>query len=350
MLSVTLSDCQNALTWPALWAGTKVKNDAEKYWASVRAKLQKAPEKWAFWLKWYEAILEGRPLPWDLSFAIATELTEADWEAGPEHVQGRIKEIEQEFLQRQLPVAETVEFNDETQKFHAVPIPIENAGFISTLMQRTADAVDDVLGAKNGLREESHEVRKLRRTHARYGNDPQRMEMDYTSVATSLRRQIRETGELPDSEDNLALLEALEEGALGLRAHHPKIAANRETLARQKFRNLKPEHIALLEESLPVLVGISEGQMAEDFANDIPRLINDAITPLPSGAPPLPGADETTRIFSRVSKMQAHFDRFTEKMARAFDSNTFKTARLGFTISGMFAALIGLATWLLSVI
>lgn len=67
----------------------------------MRLHLLAAPEKWTFWLEWYEAILEGRPLPWELSYAIATELEDSDWEAGPEHVQGRIEEIRARYELRQ---------------------------------------------------------------------------------------------------------------------------------------------------------------------------------------------------------------------------------------------------------
>jgi hypothetical protein len=43
--------------------------------------------------------------------------------------------------------------------------------------------------------------------------------------------------------------------------------------------------------------------LAEDWDHDIPQLVNDATLPLPSGAPPLPDADEATRIFSRAAKI-----------------------------------------------
>lgn len=62
-------------------------------WNRLRAHLSADPETWGFWLEWYEAILDGNPLPWELSFRIATTLTDADWDAGPAHVAGRIEEI-----------------------------------------------------------------------------------------------------------------------------------------------------------------------------------------------------------------------------------------------------------------
>ncbi len=151
------------------------------------------------------------------------------------------------------------------------------------------------------MNQTSREVRVLERTVARYGNDPQRVEMDFTSVALGLRRQINETQELPASEDNLGLLEALEDGARGLRATHPEVAANRAILAAQVWREIGAEDKARLAEALPLLEAISEGKLAEDFAADIPALINDAILPAANFAPRLPGAQ--VRLFNRVSKM-----------------------------------------------
>lgn len=68
--------------------------------------------------------------------------------------------------------------------------------------------------------------------------------------------------------------------------------------------------------------------MADDFDADIPALINDALSPLPDGAPPLPGADPAIRVFSRVVRMS----QLTRAGADIFDSPAVKTLRLaGFT-------------------
>lgn len=292
-----------------------------------------------FWRDWYWGIISGDPLNWELQRKVA-EIPDDFWETGPEAVAQRIEEIKADFLADKAPLAEAVELNPETGRFRVVPIQVQNPALLGAMIARTEDAIEDALHGPNGLREDSHEVRKLNRTHTRYANDPQRVEMDYTSVAVSLRRQIRETGELADSEDNLALLEAVEEGALAIRAQHPEVAENRNIIAAQKLRELAPENIELLEDALPLLEEISEGAMREDFAKDIPKLINDATLPLPTGAPPLPGADEATRIFSRVAKMSKLYRAMYEQGADIFDSKQFKTVRLGLTVGGALTALI----------
>lgn len=255
---------------------------------------------WQFWADWYQGFVDSSPIDWELQRRVAL-IPNDDWAMGPEHIALKIKEIQAAYLAEKAPLAETVEINPATGNFRAVPIPVQNAPLIGTLLARVRDAVEDALQGKNGLNQTSREVRVLERTVARYGNDPQRVEMDFTSVALGLRRQINETQELPASEDNLGLLEALEDGARGLRATHPEVAANRAILAAQVWREIGAEDKARLAEALPLLEAISEGKLAEDFAADIPALINDAILPAANFAPRLPGAQ--VRLFNRVSKM-----------------------------------------------
>jgi len=112
---------------------------------------------------------------------------------------------------------------------------------------------------------------------------------------------------------------------------------------------MRQDGIDLLEDALPLLIDLSEGVMQEDFARDIPKLINDATLPVPSGAPPLPGMDETTRIFNRVSRIKLLWDNLTTKGGTAFDSKEFKTVRLVLTVTTALSGLIKLGRSLIGV-
>lgn len=278
---------------------------------------------WAFWAEWYQGMLTGTPMDWVFQRRVAL-IPDKDWDKGPAHIAGVIKSIEAAFLAEKLPLAETLSFNPETGKFRVQPIPLHNQPFIGTLIARVDDALEDCLLSNNGLLERDRETRVLQRVSTRFGNDPQRIEMDYTSVAVSLRRKIAPDGELAESDDNLALLEAVEDGVKGIRANHPDVANNRAMLAAQALRDAEPEEKELLEEASPTLIDLSEEALADDFATDIPVLINDALLPLSDGAPRLPGADPGVRVFNRVSKMALLY----EKGAEAFDSPQIKTIRL----------------------
>ncbi|WP_374015565.1 hypothetical protein [Phaeobacter sp. A36a-5a] len=288
------------------------------------------------WREWYKGFLDGKPLDWDLQRRVAL-IDDAIWDAGPEAVAAEIERIKAEFLAEKLPLAETIELNPETGKFRAVPIPVENASYMSALLSQIGDALEDCLGGHNGLSERSGDVKKLNRVLTKYRDDPQNAELTLTTVAGSLRRQLIETRELPPNEDNHALLHTVEEGVRGIRVNHSEVAANREQLGRQAFKTLAAEEKQVLEEALPILTAISEAELAEDFAQDIPELINDATLPLANGAPPLPGADAATRVFSRVSKMallKDQYDTVTRKGAEWFDSDTRKTVQLAGLVGG----------------
>lgn len=291
---------------------------------------------WKFWEEWHRAFWESKPLSSSLQSEVA-RIADPIWEAGPGAVAAEIERIKAEMLSEKLPMAETIELNPETGQFRAVPIPVENAPYMSALLSQISDALEDSLGGHNGLSERSGDTKKLNRVLTKYKDDPQNAELTLTRVAGSLRAQLHDSRELPDNEDNLALLNAVEEGVRGIRANHPEVAANREQLAQQAFKALAPEDKQVLEEALPVLTAISEPELAEDFAQDIPELINDARLPLPDGAPPLPGADAATRVFSRVSKMallQEQYSKLTRKGAEWFDSDTRKTVQLAGLVGG----------------
>lgn len=301
--------------------------------------------KWKFWTEWYLAVWEGQFQNWELAFEVVN-IEDEVWDQGPQAVAKEIERIQAEHFTKAHPLAETIDINPDTGRFFSTPVPVQNTPLIGALLSQVQDSLEDATLGSNGLNEASRETRVLTRTLTRYANDPQRIEMDFTSVAVGLRRQIHDTGELPNSEDNLALLTSVEDGVRGIRAAHPDVAENRLILAQQSMRELPQDKIELLEDALPMLVAMSEDAMAEDFAADIPSLINDALLPLPNGAPPLAGADVSTRIFTRVSHMRLMYDQFVDAGSKAFDSKTFKTARFGFTVTAMLSGLVSLA-WLL---
>ncbi len=291
------------------------------------------PVDWSFWINWYQDALEGREPDWDMLAEIAL-FPDEDWEKGPERVNFLIGEMQAKYLSARAPLAERVEFNLQSASFYTTPQQPKKPDLLAATLSQVADAIEDALAdAGNGLRKESREVRVLNRTLQRYSNDPQRIEMDFTSVAIGLRRQIRETKELPESEGNLALLNAVEEGARAIRATHPDVAENRMILAGQALRELPEEDITVLGEAKEVLVAISEGAMAEDFAEDIPQLINDALLPLPNGAPPLPAVDPAVRMFGRVSRMAMMMQKSGEIVEAIHNSRGYKA--LGIVARGV---------------
>lgn len=308
---------------------------------SVTEAFYQSRPTWSFWREWYQGFLDGKPLDWELQRRVAL-IPDEDWEQGPEHIARKIEEIQAEWLSEQAPSAEKIEFDEATQKFHVIPLEIAKPDLLGATLSQIEDALDDVLACpSNGLHDGSKAVRVLRRTLTKYGNNPQQIEMGLVTAHTAITRQFL-ADEMPQSEENLALRDAIEDGARGIRATHPEVAENRKILQDQALREMSSEDLDLLEDAKPLLEAWSSDDLAEGWAHDIPQLINDATTPLPSGAPPLPGAEEATRIFSRAAKMKLSYDAIVSKGASAFDSKAMKTVRLGLTLGGVLSALVGM--------
>ncbi len=290
---------------------------------------------WSFWIEWYERILNGDPMDWRLIFRIATEVTEEEWEAGQGVVAKRIREVQADFLaDTALPQAEKIRFDPSSGKFTVEPIEIAKPDLLAATLTEVEDALEDSLASlSNGLGEGSKVVRVVRRTIGKYGNNPQQIEMGFVSAHASLTRQML-VDELPNSEENLSLQSALEDAVVGLRATHPEIAENRKILNRQRFAEMTPEQGKILEDALPVLRAISDDDLGDDWANDIPELLNTSMGPLPTGAPALPGADVATRIFSRAAKTSILM-RMDAVVRRIDDSSPFKAARIIAVLDGL---------------
>ena len=87
-----------------LWAAAPLPA-IEENWLKARASFAEDPGKaWAFWTRWWDAVLAGAPLDWALQHDIAL-IPDAVWQAGPGPVAEAIAGIEERFdLRAQVAV------------------------------------------------------------------------------------------------------------------------------------------------------------------------------------------------------------------------------------------------------
>ncbi len=294
-------------------------------WDDVKSTLGTAAKDWQFWIDWYESMLHGAPQNIDMLEEIAL-IDDAVWKDGLEAVNAAIAGIQGKYLSQKAPLAERLEFDHERGQFYATPIAVQKPELLSVLLSRVEDSLEDALHA-NGLTPESNEVRVIKRTLAKYRDDPQRIEMDFTDSVVSLRAEI-DKGWLQDTAVNGALIRSLEEGVRGVRELHPEVAENRMILAAAKLRELPEAGKAVLAKVKDVLVAVSHGAMADDFAADIPELVNDALWPLPDGAPRLPAAGPAVRVFGRVSRMQLSIKKYPEILTKIEKSPSYRSLKI----------------------
>lgn len=106
-------DAHTPENWKRLWADGSWPNSLKKNWDALKRVMEKDSADWSFWIEWYEAILQGNPLPWELTQRIALEVNEKEWDAGPQRVAERIASFRAQYdlmqaaidVERQLAVA-----------------------------------------------------------------------------------------------------------------------------------------------------------------------------------------------------------------------------------------------------
>ncbi|MDW3183189.1 hypothetical protein [Roseobacter sp.] len=92
-LAAAVYDVNNPRAWLPLWPDNSPPAPLVQGWVLLKGQWEADPADWSFWVEWYEAILNGAPLPWDLTHRIALEITDAEWDEGQTTVARRISEI-----------------------------------------------------------------------------------------------------------------------------------------------------------------------------------------------------------------------------------------------------------------
>lgn len=184
-------------------------------------------------------------------------------------------------------------------------------------------------------------------TGLHWGADPQRVEMDFTTVHKSVSVQIG-TGELPHSDENSALLSALQEGAQGIRATDPEVEENRRILQEQAMRELSPEARIQVAEAAPLLLAITSGDLQQQMSEDAHFLENQ----MQVGRPLLPGViradaiisgkDEAVRVFGRSARILIALRKSPELVDKIHNSTGFKAINIIAVLASLVAVGIGL--------
>lgn len=94
-------DANSPKNWKALWHGQPQPEYMLRAWNSLKGQWKADIADWAFWIKWYEAVLAGEWKDWNLIFQIAITLKAEDWEKGPAHVAEEIAAIEEKLKGQQ---------------------------------------------------------------------------------------------------------------------------------------------------------------------------------------------------------------------------------------------------------
>ncbi len=123
----------SALWSDPLWGRGTSENSGKRYWEILDTEVLQISNKWDFWREWYQGLLDGKPLDWELQKEIAL-IPDADWEKGPEWIAGKIEVIRK---RRDLE-AEIANLKLNLEKAKA------NSVLPNRLHNQPPEAVDDV--------------------------------------------------------------------------------------------------------------------------------------------------------------------------------------------------------------
>lgn len=342
--SVAGDDADAPMSWARLWRNKRPPEGIDQAWSRLKSRMEAAPEIWGFWLEWYEAILEGEPLSWDLCFRIATALSDKDWDAGPEHVAEEIRKIRADWTIENAAYQETLELDQDTLTFSANPLVASDEDRLRSLLQRVDDAMDDViaLGGGNGLTQTRVEYLILSRLVRKYATDPERVAFDLVEMGQSITRQIDE-GEYPNDAPMQLLQSAIAVGVSEIQEMDPKVS---ETLNRVYERTpVEPDEqqLLVLEEAMRVSAEMMDATTAETTVEDSVEILNGQIVEAPFDPSDITipqlrqyRASVLRRQAGRLAQISKETLRH-EKLVDLYESDKGKAIRMGGSLAGLFA-------------
>jgi len=318
-----------------LWEGAARNQELEKDFRNLMDLLSEDFDSWSYFISWFQRYWSGAEINWDFTRLVSL-LPNKIWEEGIASLSYEIEVLKEREIFAKFPVAEDVVIDEATGRFEVVPIEKREPLRLDVILSRTTDALEDAISSHNGLRENSWAAKTLIRSIGNYNSDPQRIEMDFTSVSLRLRRQVDVTSELADSDENLALIEVLEDGVRSLRGIYPEIAENRRIIAHQKIQELSAIDRENLRKALPLLEKISQGMLRQDFEYDVASITGDPIEAVQehNALPPSTKVDASARIFSRAAKIRAAL-RVGDTVEKIEGSTGFKAAKIITTVAGV---------------
>jgi hypothetical protein len=254
------------------------------------------PDTWKFWLRWWDGVLAGTPLSWELQRDILLELTEEDWLAGPERVAARIAEIEVIHAIAATPNGEEVELNPVTGRLHLVPVtdlPSDIADYARRKIIKAVDLFGD--GVDNQYRALAPDHEMLLAVVADASNLPVELFDACASASRRLNVRIR-NGECPSTETDALIadyLTRIREAGADILSHDTKtqevITARNAIIGNDALI----DGAVVIRDAVALIVPVTEGVLTT-------ALSRDADLATDPKADPADRKDASIRLSSRV--------------------------------------------------
>ncbi|MEO9778092.1 hypothetical protein, partial [Sedimentitalea sp.] len=308
--------------WPALWPGNRMPEGLAVLWPKMEQRLSAAPEKWAFWLDWYRAILVGKPMNWALTQQIAKEVTELQWDAGSKAVAERIEEIKNLFWAESLPQHETLEADSVTGKYTIRALPFEPKDAVERWLKQiefaTSLAIDSNTNDFNRMNTAfkfiDHSLDSCR-------DDPNAIEQNL-GIAHGILEGNLSDPEFHKDDSVIALATVVRQIQIQMRADHPDVRKAWEKRIAQKLRETDRETKLMAAEAIRAETARTQGRLTIEMELDAEAAANTISEDA--------AAKSLSRAGGRSAKMNL-LDR-TGKTIKGIDNSApYKATRMGTT-------------------
>ena len=199
----------------ALWP--EGKEPLAKEWGLIKSQLSKSSDiaGWEFWIEWYDALLDGRPIlgdaarTWEMLEEIAL-IDAATWDAGPEVVNPVIRKIWERYLFEEAiaenPLALRIIRNETTGKLESAPKEVRDLEeIVDGIRQALREFIARCKGAKGTdlgnviLSAFDRPIKDLRRDIGKHRENPRQLFRVLEETRREMRLIARDEGFAKDS-------------------------------------------------------------------------------------------------------------------------------------------------------
>ncbi|MEP2152045.1 MAG: hypothetical protein ABJI43_17220 [Roseobacter sp.] len=290
-------DAQYPLDWSPLWHAQDMPRRLQQGWRALKKQWDEDEADWSFWVEWYDAILIGTPLPWELTHCIALEVTDEEWDAGPATVAQKIAAIR---LNWRTEITSRLQFDKADGVFKPEPSETIPPDIESFVVARVRNALSSALkdGGANGFTEESFEAVHLERVLSDEHPDASLFATTCWDACMSLNRSI---GDLyPEDASLIVLKNTLYTGIGEICENNDVIRTRIANLAALETRAYPTDAEKTELEKLPdVLEAELNDEARETYASDVEIILSN---PKPPRAVRARVTNWTTTILSWMDK------------------------------------------------
>ena len=284
-----------------LWEGAVPDGIAEA-WERTRAVWAKAGGPvWAFWTRFYENALAGRPQDWPLLHDIAL-IPKEDWQGGPDRVHPVIEAMLLERAVKATPNAERITINPDTGKLRVETISSLPPNHLRDAVDRLRDAAaifDASLGGNNPYALILPDVEILRHGLDRYSIRPNMLVVTCKRVVQRVESKVA-SGDCPRNDALVKdFLGELARVISDLVIFDPEVREAASARAAFRLSEVSPQDGKTLERAAGEIALASEGVLADEVPRDV-RTVSD---PASSDAERQEALFQTASRFFRVQTL-----------------------------------------------